>query len=319
MLGLAHLNSAKYPLITCFLLVQLATPALASTLSDLLIAIETDGRSHTVQHTIGSNGPLVTLMLPGSVIPQEVRFIGPDQSDQTSQHRLNPRRLAIKSGAAFARYHHQYGNAVSQIAENEYELTTQSRPSNITVDGAELEDSSITWVFPSDFDITSYTVTNSLTGQWVVENNMLTFHQLSGEPVTLYIRYRLESKISNVGILGCKQSDTLVLEAIKFSSGSSYLEVKARQILDRAANAMQKHPDVHFEVAAHTDNDGAAEFNLRLSSKRAEAVRHYLMLKGVSPNNLRATGYGESYPVKDNSTAAGRRANRRIELTRLSK
>lgn len=345
-------------LIVAVLLLLQSSPV-AAAISDLLIAMETDGRSHTVQHTIGSNGTDIGLELPGSVIPQEVRFIGPDQAEQAAQHQLNPRKLQLKSGSAFARYHHQYGQDVTQSAENEYELTTLSRPANITIYSGELEESSITWVFPTDFEITSYTVTDSLTGKWVVENNMLTFHQLSDEAVTLGIRYRLKpsskqtktadvcsevtakidacapdtdadgvpdyrdiclgSTTTEIDILGCHDGSLLVLDAVKFTKGNSYLDVSARQLLDRVAYAIQKHPDTHFEVGSHTDNGGAAAFNLKLSNKRAEAVRHYLMLKGVDPNVVRAAGYGERYPVKDNSSADGRRANRRIELTQIKK
>ena len=345
--------------VAVFFLLQ--SSPVAAAISDLLIAMETDGRSHTVQHTIGSNGTDIGLELPGSIIPQEVRFIGPDQAEQAAQHQLNPRKLQLQSGSAFARYHHQYGQDVTQSAENEneFELVTLSRPANITIYSGELEESSITWVFPTDFEITSYTVTDSLTGKWVVENNMLTFHQLSDEAVTLGIRYRLKpsnkltktidvcsevtakidacapdadadgipdyrdvclgSTTAETDILGCRDGSTLVLEAVKFTKGNSYLDVSARQLLDRVAYAMQKHPDIHFEVGAHTDNGGAADFNLKLSNKRAEAVRHYLMLKGVDPNVVRAAGYGESYPAKDNSSSEGRRANRRIELTQVKK
>ena len=308
-------------LILAVLLLSLCSPV-AAAISDLLIAMETDGRSHTVQHTIGSNGAVIGLELPGSVIPQEVRFIGPDQAEQAADYQLNPRKLQLKSASAFARYHHQYGQDVTQSADNEYALTTQSRPANITIYSGKLEESSITWVFPTDFEITSYTVTDSLTGKWIVENNMLTFHQLSDEAVTLGIRYRLKpssqakdvdvcseitakidacapdadtdgvpdyrdiclsSNTAEIGILGCRDDSTLVLDAVKFTSGNSYLDVSARQLLDRVAHAIQKFPDIHFEVGAHTDNEGAADFNLKLSDTRAEAVRHYLMLKGVDP------------------------------------
>ncbi len=355
---LPAMKSANQFLLLAVLLLPFSSPATAA-ISDLLIAMERDGRSHTVQHTVGSNGAPIELELPGSVIPQEVRFIGPNQAEQKAQYQLDPRKLQLNSGSAFARYHHQYGQNVTQPAENEYTLTTLSRPSNITVSGGKLEESSITWVFPNDFEIMSYTVTDSLTGKWVVENNMLTFHQLSDEAVTLGIRYRikaaseqtqktdvckdvtakidacapdddkdgvpdyrdicLDSQTSAIGLLGCPDEDSLVLEAVKFASGNSYLDVSARQLLDRVAYAMQKHPGIYFEVGAHTDNAGAAEFNLKLSKKRAEAVRHYLMLKGVDPNGVRSKGYGETYPVKDNSTPAGRRANRRVELTPIKK
>ncbi len=338
--------------------VLLLTPALSfATISDLFIAMESDGRSHTVQHTIGTNGTPITLALPGSVIPQEVRFIGPKQDDQTQLHKNDPSRIQLSVGSAFARYHHQYGQAVEQTADGEYVLTIASRPDNVFVEGGQLKESSITWVFPSDFEITSYTVTDSSIGKWVAENNMLTFHQIADSPVTLGIRYKqkrsarlansidactdasagieacapdddadgvpdyrdicLKSAAGAVSDFGCEKDKTLVLKDVKFTSGNSYLDVSARKLLDRVANAIQRFPEAYFEVGSHTDNHGAADYNKQLSRKRAEAVRHYLMLKGVDPNSVRATGYGEAYPVEDNASASGRRANRRIELSQI--
>jgi len=122
---------------------------------------------------------------------------------------------------------------------------------------------------------------------------------------------------AGIDVFGCADSSLMVLEGVRFQSGKSYLDVQARQVLDRAAIALQRAPDQLFEVASHTDNGGGAAHNQRLSENRADAVRHYLMLRGVGPNQLQARGYGEISPAHDNRLAAGRRANRRVELRRL--
>ena len=80
---------------------------------------------------------------------------------------------------------------------------------------------------------------------------------------------------------------------------------------------MQRFPEKVFEIGAHTDNQGTKANNQRLSRKRADAVRHYLMLRGVGPNQIQAKGYGESTPLGDNRTLEGRRINRRVELSEL--
>lgn len=119
-------------------------------------------------------------------------------------------------------------------------------------------------------------------------------------------------------VMGCDNHSLIVLDGVRFQSGQSYLDVAAREVLDRTALALQQIPEQRFELGAHTDNAGRVSHNQRLSENRADAVRHYLMLRGVGPNQLRSQGFGESLPAYDNRQAAGRRANRRIELKRLN-
>ncbi len=118
--------------------------------------------------------------------------------------------------------------------------------------------------------------------------------------------------------LGCNNASVITLAGVQFQSGQSYLDVASRDVLDRVAIALQRVPDQLFEVSSHTDNGGRVATNQRLSENRADAVRHYMMLRGVGPNQLNARGYGETSPAFDNAVAAGRRANRRIELRRLN-
>jgi len=117
-------------------------------------------------------------------------------------------------------------------------------------------------------------------------------------------------------LFGCADTENLVLDEIQFPSGYSYLDADSRESLDRVAEALHQS-DAYFEIGAHTDNAGNAKVNLSLANKRADTVRYYLLLKGVDPNQVRAKGYGEQYPIADNSTSDGRRRNRRIELSVL--
>jgi len=118
--------------------------------------------------------------------------------------------------------------------------------------------------------------------------------------------------------LGCDARLLVVLQNVNFQVGNSYLDAASRDVLDRVALALQRVPEQLFEVSAHTDNAGSDRVNQRLSENRATSVRHYLMLRGVGPNQLTGVGYGEQKPVADNGTSQGRRANRRIELKRIN-
>jgi outer membrane protein OmpA-like peptidoglycan-associated protein len=110
----------------------------------------------------------------------------------------------------------------------------------------------------------------------------------------------------------------LILLGVNFETGKAVLLPESQGILDQVAQSLVDNPDVNIEVGGHTDNVGAAAANLRLSQARAEAVRDYLISKGVEEGRLTAQGYGEEQPVADNATAVGRAANRRVELSRTN-
>jgi outer membrane protein OmpA-like peptidoglycan-associated protein len=110
---------------------------------------------------------------------------------------------------------------------------------------------------------------------------------------------------------------SLVLEGVTFETNSSHLKPESAATLDRVAESLKANPDVRVEIGGHTDSQGADAHNLQLSRDRANAVRAYLLDKGVSPVQLEAKGYGETKPIADNTTAAGRARNRRVELKRI--
>ncbi|MEW5965606.1 MAG: OmpA family protein [Pseudomonadota bacterium] len=111
----------------------------------------------------------------------------------------------------------------------------------------------------------------------------------------------------------------LVLEGVNFSTDSSKLAPGSVAILDNAAATLKGWDDVKvmIEVAGHTDSTGSAAYNQKLSERRANTVRAYLIDKGIAADRLIAKGYGETQPVADNKTRDGRYKNRRVELIPL--
>ena len=100
-----------------------------------------------------------------------------------------------------------------------------------------------------------------------------------------------------------------------FHSGSAELQPEAASKLAAAAQFMVSHPKVLVRIVGHTDASGNDERNLVLSTRRAETGRDYLADKfGLRVSRLVAEGKGELEPIGSNDTAAGRQANRRVEI-----
>jgi len=113
------------------------------------------------------------------------------------------------------------------------------------------------------------------------------------------------------------QRGKLILSGVTFMSGKAVLNSNSYTILDQVYESLNEWHEVKLEIQGHTDNLGSDVVNLKLSQARAEAVRDYLIQKGISPERLRAIGYGKDFPIADNTTAAGREKNRRVELHRI--
>ncbi len=111
---------------------------------------------------------------------------------------------------------------------------------------------------------------------------------------------------------------SIVLEGVTFASGSTLLSAGAKVVLDKMALALVNAPSVNVEVQGHTDNTGSALGNTRISGLRADAVRAYLIEKGVAAPRLTSRGYGPDAPIAPNTTASGRAQNRRVELKRTN-
>ncbi len=104
-------------------------------------------------------------------------------------------------------------------------------------------------------------------------------------------------------------------EKVFFETGKSAIRPESLGLLDEVAAALKANPDVkRVVIEGHTDSKGAKLKNAKLSQGRAEAVRAYLVEKGVEPARLQAKGFGASRPIADNGTPKGREENRRVEF-----
>jgi len=107
---------------------------------------------------------------------------------------------------------------------------------------------------------------------------------------------------------------TLANRIIEFESGQATLTDAGRAILDQMSVALLRLKEKRVEVIGHTDNAGSRAGNLSLSQARAEAVKAYVVARGVRPDMVSVSGEGPDRPVADNRTAEGRARNRRIEF-----
>lgn len=127
---------------------------------------------------------------------------------------------------------------------------------------------------------------------------------------TYTIRNALRVSASEQGIL----DQTLANRTIEFETGSATLTPQGRAILDQMADAMSKLANRQVTIIGHTDNSGNRATNISLSQARADAVKGYLVAKGIASQQLTTTGVGPDQPIASNDTADGRARNRRIEF-----
>ncbi|MBK7560125.1 MAG: OmpA family protein [Chitinophagaceae bacterium] len=102
---------------------------------------------------------------------------------------------------------------------------------------------------------------------------------------------------------------------ILFITGSAKLQTKSYKGLNDVVQIMNDNPGMSLQIDGHTDNVGTDEKNQILSDNRAASVKTYLVSKGISESRITSAGHGETMPIADNKTAAGRQQNRRSEMT----
>lgn len=102
--------------------------------------------------------------------------------------------------------------------------------------------------------------------------------------------------------------------AVRFETGSAKLMETSYIILSEIGGIMRQYPDYDLTISGHTDDVGSDVTNLNLSEQRAEACRRFITATGISASRISSAGYGESRPVAENTSAEGRRLNRRVEF-----
>jgi outer membrane protein OmpA-like peptidoglycan-associated protein len=107
---------------------------------------------------------------------------------------------------------------------------------------------------------------------------------------------------------------SVAAQNITFGTANAKLMSKSNASLDQIVTIMNENPTLKIRVEAHTDNAGTDDANMKLSQDRADAVKAYLVGKGISEDRITSEGFGESRPIADNSNSAGRVKNRRVEI-----
>lgn len=108
------------------------------------------------------------------------------------------------------------------------------------------------------------------------------------------------------------------LHGILFDTDKATLKPESTEELQHVVTLLRENPTLTLEVQGHTDDQGADDYNMELSQRRAETVVSYLGLFGIDTGRLTARGYGESAPVGPNTTEEGRARNRRVELVKVA-
>ncbi|WP_338242246.1 OmpA family protein [Aurantiacibacter hainanensis] len=140
-----------------------------------------------------------------------------------------------------------------------------------------------------------------------------------------YVGYRMDEQIreleevtagTGVDVNQTPEGDGILVNFpdVTFAVDSTTISPQMRDTLDGVAQSMIDYPNSLIDVMGHTDSTGSEQYNLDLSRRRAESVANYLVSRGVSRARIETIGYGEQYPIADNSTAAGRSENRRVEI-----
>lgn len=110
------------------------------------------------------------------------------------------------------------------------------------------------------------------------------------------------------------KNDRIILMGVNFDFNSSKLKPESYPILYHAAQMMHQNSNITVEVQGYSDNIGSEKNNIKMSQMRADAVKGYLVARGISEGRVSSAGYGPANPIGDNKDAAGRAMNRRIEF-----
>lgn len=130
-------------------------------------------------------------------------------------------------------------------------------------------------------------------------------------------QFGIENKLLSFIQDSSKQIDNTTwfnFDRLLFDTGKATLQPSSDEQLNNVSEILKAYPNVHVKLGGYTDNTGNPDANKALSEARAKSVMNSLVSKGIDPSRLEAEGYGDQYPVGDNSTEEGRTKNRRIAL-----
>lgn len=127
----------------------------------------------------------------------------------------------------------------------------------------------------------------------------------------------LRQRLQGTGVQVRREGDRIELIMpgnITFETDRSDIRADFYAVLDSVAIVLKEFDQTAVKVSGHTDSTGSESYNQRLSERRADSVRRYLLNRDLAEGRVQAVGYGQRYPIASNDNAAGREANRRVEL-----
>jgi len=143
---------------------------------------------------------------------------------------------------------------------------------------------------------------------------------LAGTAVGAYMdaqENKLRQQLQGTGVSVVRLGDDIVLNMpgnVTFDVNQSAVQSSFYPVLDSVGLVLKEYNKTLIDVNGHTDSTGAVQYNMDLSTRRANSVADYLASRGINRNRIYPQGYGPHYPVADNGTAEGRQMNRRVEL-----
>lgn len=129
---------------------------------------------------------------------------------------------------------------------------------------------------------------------------------------------KLRKQLRDTGVSVVREGDNINLIMpgnIIYATGNAAINDNFYEVLNSVALVLKEYDKTIVAIAGHTDNVGSSSSNQSLSQQRAQSVASYLKTRGIVDARIDVIGFGETQPVADNNTAAGRELNRRVELT----
>ena len=128
---------------------------------------------------------------------------------------------------------------------------------------------------------------------------------------------KLREQLRGTGVSVTREGDNIRLNMpgnITFATDSSNISADFYGVLNSVGKVINEYEQTYVDITGHTDSTGAESYNMQLSVARANSVSTYLKSQGVLPQRIYTHGMGETQPIADNSTPAGRAQNRRVEI-----